>query len=117
LKTEIVAAVALASGQTRQRLSAREFVQRLGLSDESATAIFAEMKPNTIDEKFQFGAEEFRRHVAYRSIELDNGGMLTAETEDFDRVFTSEVLDVVQKKIRYTTEGKIVREKLGKSLR
>jgi hypothetical protein len=49
--------------------------------------------------------------------ELDNGGMLTAEAEDFDRVFTSEVLDVAQKKIRYTTEGKIVREKLGKSLR
>ncbi len=117
LKSEIVAAVTLAAGQAGQRLSAREFVQRLRLSDAASNAILAEMKPHLVDEKFQFSADEFKKHVVYRSVELDNGGVLTAETDDFDHVFTSEVIDAAQKKIRYTTEGKIVREKLGKSLR
>jgi hypothetical protein len=117
LKSEIVAAVTLAGGQAGRRTSAREFVQRLGMSGDASTAILSEIKPQLADENFQFSADEFKKHVVYRSVELDNGGIMTAETEGFDRIFTSEVVDPDRKTIRYTTEGKIVREKLGKSIR
>lgn len=117
LKSEIVAAVTLAQGQRGQRLTAREFVQRLRLSRPATTAILGEIKEHLIDERFQFNAEEFSRQVTYRSIELDNGGILIAETEDFENAFTSEALDGGEDLRRFTTEGRIVSEKLGKTLR
>lgn len=117
VKSEIAAAVVLAAGQNGQRLSARGFANSLRLSEAAKTAIFSEMKSHLLDEGFQFSAEEFGRQVAYRSIELDNGGMLTAETTDFDRVFASEVIDQAEGMVRYSTEGKIVSQKLNKVLR
>lgn len=117
VKSEIAAAAILAKGQRGHRLSARDFVNRLGLSDAAKAAVLAEVKPTLVDEKFQFDADEFGKQVAYRSIELDNGGMLTAETNDFDNVFQTQVVDPAKKTVRYTTEGTVVREKLGKTLR
>ena len=117
VKSEIAAAVTLAAGQNGQRLSARGFANGLRLSEAAKTAIFSEMKPHLLDEGFQFSAEEFGRQVAYRSIELDNGGMLTAETTEFDRVFASEIIDQAEGTVRYSTQGRIVREKLNKALR
>jgi hypothetical protein len=116
LKSEIVAAVTLAGGHDGQRLTAREFVQRLRLSVGAATAILSEMK-HLANERFQFDAAEFGRHVTYRIVELDNGGILTAPTEEFDEVFASQAVDGEEKMIRYTTEGRIVSEKLGKTSR
>ena len=40
--------------------------------------------------------------------------MLTAEAADFDQVFQHELLDEQTQKVRYSTEGKVVNEKLGK---
>lgn len=117
VKSEIAAAVTLAAGQNGQRLSARGFADSLRLSEAARAAIFAEIKPHLLDESFQFSAEEFGRQVAYRSIELDNGGMLTAETAEFDRIFASEVINQAEGTVRYSTEGRIVREKLNKALR
>ncbi|MBN9452890.1 MAG: hypothetical protein J0I42_13160 [Bosea sp.] len=117
LKTEIAAAVTLAKGQRGQSTSVREFAARLGLSKGAQDAIFAEIQPHLLDEKFQFDAEEFGRQVAYRSIELDNGGILTAELSEFDSVFKSEATDKRGQTIRYTTEGKVIDDKIGKSLR
>jgi len=117
LKSEIVAAVTLAGGQDRQRLTAREFVQRLRLSDGAARAILSEMKEHLANERFQFSAAEFGRHVTYRSVALDNGGIMTAATDEFDQVFASQVIDGDERIRRYTTEGRIVSEKLGKTTR
>ncbi|MGU3667193.1 hypothetical protein ACLBX9_23645 [Methylobacterium sp. A49B] len=117
VKGEIAAAVTLAVGQDGQRLSARGFANSLRLSEAARTAIFSEMKPHLLDEGFQFSAEEFGRQVAYRSVELDNGGMLTAEITDFDQVFASEVINQAEGTVRYSTQGKIVSQKLTKALR
>lgn len=114
LKSEIVAAATLAGGHNGLRLTAREFVQRLRLSQEAATAILSEINDNLKDEKFQFSAAEFRRHVTYRSVELDNGGIMTAMTDEFDRVFVSQPVDGGDGARRFTTQGTIVAQKLGK---
>lgn len=117
LKTEIAAAVTLAKGQSGQSTSVREFATRLALSKGAQDAIFAEIHPHLLDEKFQFDADEFGKQVAYRSIELDNGGILTAELSEFETVFKSETTDKRDQTTRYTTEGRVVDDKIGKSLR
>ena len=71
--------------------------------------------PPLVDERFQFDLEEFTKQVAYRSVELDSGGMLTGPSTEFERVFRREVLDEVEQQVRYSAEGRVVSEKLGKT--
>jgi hypothetical protein len=117
VKTEIAAAVTLAAGLNGQRLSINEFGQRLRLSGAALQAIADEVKgAGTINERFQFDLDEFRRQVMYRTIELDSGGLLTAEAAAFDTVFHREVIvDGPEDKVRFSTEGKVINERLGKS--
>ena len=117
MKSEIVAAVTLAGGHDRQRLTAREFVQRLRLSQGAATAILSEINDNLRNERFQFSAAEFGRHVTYRSVELDKGGIMTAATDEFDLVFASQPVGYDDRTKRFITQGRIVSEKLGKTTR
>jgi len=118
VKSEIAAAVTLATGLSGQRLSISEFAQRLRLSNAARQAISDEVKGvGSIDERFQFDAQEFTKQVAYRSVELDSGGMLIAESVSFDNVFHREVIDETEHRVRYSTEGKVINDKLGKSSR
>jgi hypothetical protein len=108
--------VALASRFKGRRLSIREFNEHSGLSDAAKQAIMSEIKsPGLGDEQFQFDSTEFSKQVAYRSVELDSGGTLTAESSEFDKVFRQELVDAKEHKIRFSTEGKVISEKLGKS--
>lgn len=116
IKSEISAAVTLAHGLSGRRLSVRDFGSRFGLSEAAMQAISAEIKPATLaDERFQFNVEEFRKQITYRSVELDSGGMLTALSTDFDDVFQRELLDAAERKVRYSTEGKVVGESLRRT--
>lgn len=64
-------------------------------------------------ENFKFLASEFAEHIAYRSIELDNGGTLTAEADKFDEVFKR--YQAQGNRVGFSTEGAIVDDKLRKS--
>ena len=115
VKSEIAAAATLATGLAGQRLSVRQFTQRVGLSQAGQAAIFSELKPSAVDETFQLDSAEFSKVISYRSIELDNGGVLTAEVADFDSVFDRQVVGSPGENVRFSTVGKIVSEKLGKN--
>jgi len=116
VKTEIAAAVTLAGTLKGKKTSIREFMERFGLSSASTEAIRSQLKaPNLAEERFQFDLEEFKNQVGYRSVELDNGGMLTAQTAEFDKVFHREILDEKKQEVQFTTKGKVVSEKLRKS--
>jgi len=116
VKSEIAAAVTLANALRGQRVSIRDFGKQFGLSDAAMQAIGHEVRvPELVDERFQFNLDEFQNHVAYRSVELDSGGMLTAQSADFDKVFQRQVLDESEQKVRYSTEGKVISEKLRKT--
>ena len=116
VKSEIVAAVTLAAGRDGQQLSAKEFVTHAGLSDAAKRAILGEIKPHLHNERFRFKFSEFSGYVTYRSIKLSNGAILTAETGEFDEIFEERVLDELEGTRRYTTEGKVVDEKIGKTV-
>lgn len=116
VKSEIAAAVTLAGNLGGQRTSIQEFADRFGLSKPARDAIQRELKnPRLADERFRFDANEFQSQVGYRSIELDNGAVLTSQSSEFDEVFQQEVLDDVTQEVRFSTEGRIVSEKLRKA--
>lgn len=110
-KQEITAAATLAAGLAGQRLSIEEFGERFGLSEAARAAITAELKsPRLARERFQFDLAEFQALIAFKSVELNNGGMLTAPSTEFDDVFQQEAAG--PGRVRFTTEGTIVDEKL-----
>lgn len=113
VKQELIAAATLARGLAGQRLSINEFGDRFGLSQAAKTAIASELKtPRLGQERFQFDVAEFDALIAFKSIELSNGGTLTAPASNFDEVFRSEPVDADQHQVRFTTEGRVINEKL-----
>jgi hypothetical protein len=115
VKSEIAAAVTLATGLKGQRLSITDFTKQLRLSDAAKEAVSDEVRgAQTLNERFQFDLEEFTKHVAYRTVELDSGGLLSAEAMTFDRVFQRDVIDEPEHKVRYSTEGRVISEKLSR---
>ena len=115
IKTEIAAAVTLSKSLTGRKVSINEFMEHFGFSDESKAAVAGQVaSPHLMRERFQFNTEEFSKQVAFRSVELDTGGILTAETAEFDNVFEREMIDEKTQEVRFSTQGKITSEKLGK---
>ena len=115
VKTELVAAATLArtlSGNT----SISDFGKRFNMSPPAQQAIAAAVRdPSLLTESFQFDPVEFARQVPYRSVELDTGVMLTADSVDFDKYVHREVVNRADDKVRFSTEGKVMSEKLAKS--
>lgn len=116
IKSEIAAAVTLAGGFTGRKISINEFTEQIGLSPDARSIIVQQLKnPDTANEQFKFDIAEFRSQVAYRSVQLDNGGLLTAESENFEEVFNREVISQKTQQVRFSTTGRIVNEKLRKA--
>ena len=112
VKQEINAAAILARGLAGQTLSVAELFDRYDLSQEARLGITAELpRPTLSEERFEFSVSEFEEIHAYRSIELSNGGILTAQTSMFDDVFQRMSSDH-DEIARFVTEGRIVNERL-----
>jgi hypothetical protein len=117
VRQELVAATQLLRNRQGHRFSARQIIAELGVSQAGLEAIEAVIpRPELMDEIFQFDRQEFDRHVLYRSVQLDNGGLLTAEQERFADVFQEELLNASEGTRRYVTEGRIVDERIRKTL-
>lgn len=112
-KQAIAAAATLAGGLNGQQLSIADFQERFGLPAEARTAMTNSLRsPVALTERFVFSAEEFERQVAFRSVELDSGAILTAQTGDFERVFEREDLDGDGHRTRFSTIGTVVGDRL-----
>jgi hypothetical protein len=115
VRKDLLAASELLRGQHGRRISPERFAESLGLSDEATTALKDALpRPELFREIFQFDTEEFDRHAFFRSVELDNGAFLTAQNAQFDEIFRKEALQTGGSRVRYTTEGTIVKEQLRK---
>lgn len=116
VKSEIASAVTLSNKFAGQKISISNFIRDMGLSKEARIAIIDQLKnPSVADEPFKFDATEFKNQVTYRSVQLDNGGMLTAESAEFEEVFDREVINKRTHEVRFSTTGHIVNEKLKKA--
>ena len=113
VKQELTAAGTLASGLAGQRLNIDDFGNRLGLSDAAKSAIRNELKSSvSAHEVFQFDIGTYKRLVAFKSVELSNGALLTADTDRFDEVFEQEPVDGSKSEIKFVTRGQVIDEKL-----
>jgi hypothetical protein len=115
VKSELVSAANLVAGFNGQRLSINDFVTRVRLSQEAKNAIFSKLRGDSRNEKFQLDAAEFNRLAAYRTVELSTGGLLTAATGSFDKIFQQEIVNERTKTVKFSAEGKVVSDKIGKS--
>lgn len=113
VKEEIAAACKLASGLRSRSTSMRAFARRFGLSSEAQKTLRKQVRSDQVfTEQFSFSQSEFVKHVAFRSIELDNGAMLTADASRFDTIFIAKQVDRHKKIIEYKTRGQVIDQKL-----
>ncbi len=113
VKREINAAATLATGLAGATTTINEITTKYGLTDAAKQAISQELRaPDLAERTFTFDIGEFRSVIAFKSVELDNGGVLTAPSADFDDVFKEERVEEEEQTIRFVTEGKVVNEKL-----
>ena len=113
VKQEITAAATLARGLAGQRLSINDFGEQFHLSEAAKAAIADQLKtPRLGQERFEFDLTEFQTMVPFKSVELSNGGTLTAPFAEFEEVFRKELVDEEHQQVRFTTEGRIVDEQL-----
>jgi hypothetical protein len=113
VKQELTAAATLASGLAGQKLSINTFADQFNLSQPARNAMMNELKTaRAAQELFEFDMREFRNLIAYKSVELDNGALLTAEASEFDDVFQKRFVDDAKQEVEFSTQGKVVNERL-----
>jgi hypothetical protein len=66
-----------------------------------------------MDETFMFHREEFLKVLPYKAVQLDNGALLLARSDQFDETFTQEPAG--RNGIRFSTEGHVTDERLRRS--
>jgi hypothetical protein len=116
VKKQVTAAVTLAGGLDGQPFSANEFCNRFGFSDSARAAVVTAIgRDDLAADNFRFDAAEFARQLPYRTVELDSGAMLTAPSAEFDMVFDQETVDEEGDKVRFSTTGTVIGEKLEKN--
>lgn len=114
LKAEIRAAAVLAAGLKGQKLSAEDFIKKFSLSNDAAVEIRSRMNPEMLKEKFSFDTAEFTKHIGLRSVALDTGAVLTADSQSFEKVFKKQAVQGSPREFVFTTQGQIVDEYLSK---
>lgn len=115
IKREIAAAATLAHGLEGTMTSVDDFCLRFGFSDETTILVKKQLSDPTIsNEQFEFDPLEFSNQLKYRSIELDNGAVLTAESGEFENVFQREDIPNEENEIKISTTGKVIGERLRK---
>ena len=115
-KQSLVAAARLASGLQGKTISIKDFCKRFNLSDATVKVVRAAVPNDAVfGERFRFSPSEFSKHIAFESVELDNGAILMAAASDFDTVFQHDVVDKQKQRVRYSTEGQVVDHKFRRS--
>jgi hypothetical protein len=116
VKEDIAALHHLVAGMPRRVINAKKILDQFHVSDETKEQIKDHFpRAKSFEENFQFVPAEFLKHVFLRTVELDNGGLLTAATERFDEVFVSETVNKSKDIVRFSTQGKIVDQRFRKA--
>ncbi len=113
VKKEFLAVANLARGIAGQSVSINGIADKYGLSEDTREAMISQLAyPELADDVFVLDIEEFSKAAAYASVELDNGGILSAPTGQFDDTFHRELLNSDPNHVRFITEGRIIDERI-----
>lgn len=115
VRAQIAAVAQLASGLPRRMMTISDFCDRFNFSPETKDAVLRKVNPaRLVNDSFQFDSNEFGRHIAYKQVELDNGGVLTAPADKFNDVF-EETRRRGREERTFSTTGLVVDERLKKT--
>jgi hypothetical protein len=116
VKQDIVAMHTLMAKMPAQAgVSAKELLDQFHVPEKTQEEIKDRFRgTKSFDETFTFVPDEFAKFVHMRTTELDNGALLTAPTERFDQVFTTEVVGTTPGVFRFSTQGRIVDQRFRK---
>lgn len=113
VKQELSAAATLSRSLAGKKISVDAFIDQFGLSEKATATLYASLPASQVSSQtFEFDFTAFKEIIAFRAMELDNGAVLSAEADKFDTVFQKEEVGDAS---RFTTEGRIVNEKLRKT--
>jgi len=114
-KEEITALCRLLPGLKGKVASAKEILDQFQVSDETQDQVRNRFsRASLFDERFRFTPDELSKFLAFRTVELNNGGLLTAPTDKFDNVFTRETVDSSNDIVRFSTQGTVVDQRFRK---
>lgn len=113
-KHAIASAVTLASAIDGQVTSVDAFLDRFALPAAAREAIRRELPADVPAQVFRFDSQEFAAQIPYRSMELNTGVILTAPADDFNDAFETEVIDEAIGRVRISTEGRVITERVEK---
>lgn len=114
VKSEIAAAVTLAkTAFSGKQTSVDDFCAHFGFSVSTQQSIIAQLpKPSLASKSFKFDSRVFSERLPYRTVEIENGAILTAPSGEFDDVFkvTHGTGDIVE----YSTRGRVSDERIAR---
>lgn len=110
---QISSAVSLSNKLDNEPMSISSYAEHFGMSEAATSAIRAQVKQSVFEEQFRFLHDEFRKHITFRTVELDNGATLSALSDEFDEVFDRSEHD--DGTVEFSTIGEIKKEKLRKN--
>lgn len=115
VKHEITSVAILAKNMAGKNTSIAEFYNQFHLSDDAKSVIDKQLKSTRLaGDKFQFDIDEFAKHISYKTLEIDNGAIITAPMDTFDKSFRE--LESDDPEVRtFQTSGRVINEKLKKS--
>lgn len=115
IKDEIASLCRLLPGMKGKVVSAKNLLSHFQLLAKTQDRIKTCFKPqHLLDERFRFMPDEVGKFIAFKTVELDNGGLLTASADKFDSVFRREVVDSAKARMKFSTEGAIIDQRLRK---
>lgn len=118
IKEELAAASLLARSLHGKLISMSNFGERFGLSGKTQRALASTLLDPTLRfDQFEFSLAEFAKHVRYRSVQIDNGALLTAPAGKFEECFTKQRVAENRNEYSFTTRGTVVNERLSKGTR
>jgi len=89
------------------------FIKQFGLDEETSAALLAGIPlGGAATDPFVFDLPTFESIVPLLSIELDNGSIITAPAEKFEECFKCETVNAAEKRVRFSTTGKITDQRL-----
>jgi len=115
IKHELTSIAILAKNLSGKNISINEFCDQYKMTGEAKKLINKQLKSSRLaGDKFLFNLNEFNIHLSYKTLEIDNGAILTAPLNKFDDCFQEQTSDDSNIKI-FQTRGTIVNEKLKKN--
>jgi hypothetical protein len=113
IRHQIVSLSVLVGGYGGRATTIHQILENYRISDDVKELIISNLPQKSLErETFTFDLDEFREHIVYTSIELDNESTLIAPTEKFESCFDREVIDSEKSIFRFSTQGTIVEERV-----